>query len=119
MEIGNWDALWTNANLATMVPGGKAYGAIADAALAVRDGRIAWTGPMTALGADPGTLAKEVHDVAGRWITPGLIDCHTHIVHGGDRAAEFEMRLEGASYEEIAPGRRRHPVDGHRHPGRG
>ncbi len=102
MEIGNWDALWTNANLATMVPGGDAYGAVAGTALAVRDGRIAWIGSMSALNAEPDTLAKDVHDVAGRWITPGLIDCHTHIVHGGDRAAEFEMRLEGASYEEIA-----------------
>lgn len=102
MEIGNWDALWINANLATMVPGGAAYGALNEAALGVRDGRIAWVGPMSALGAEPATLARQVHDAAGRWITPGLIDCHTHIVHGGNRAAEFEMRLEGASYEEVA-----------------
>ncbi len=102
MQIGQWDALWTNANVATMVPGSSAYGALRNAALAIKDGRIAWIGPMADLGGEPRELAPEVHAVHGSWITPGLIDCHTHIVHGGDRAGEFEMRLEGASYEEIA-----------------
>ena len=62
--------------------------------------------------------AAEIIDCEGRWITPGLIDCHTHLVYAGDRAAEFEMRLEGASYEQIAQGRGRHPVHRHRHPQR-
>ena len=94
-----WDSLWTNARLATMTAGGAAYGAIEKAAIAVKDGRIAWAGPMRELR---GVSADAVHDAGGRWITPGLIDCHSHIVHGGDRAAEFELRLEGASYQEIA-----------------
>ena len=94
-----WDSLWTNARLATMTARGAAYGAIEQAAIAVRRGRIAWAGPMRDLR---GVAAGEVHDAGGRWITPGLIDCHSHIVYGGGRAAEFELRLEGASYEEIA-----------------
>ena len=102
MQIGQWDALWTHANLATMVSGPSAYGALNDAAVAIKDGKIAWAGPMADLKGEPRDLAREVHAVHGSWITPGLIDCHTHIVHGGDRAGEFEMRLEGAGYEEIA-----------------
>ena len=94
-----WDSLWTNARLATMAAGGAAYGAIEQAAIAVKDGRIAWAGAMAELR---GVSAGEVHDAGGRWITPGLIDCHSHIVYGGDRAAEFELRLQGASYAEIA-----------------
>ncbi len=99
---GGWDRLWTGANLATMVPGGEPYGAIRDAAIAVADGRIAWLGAAAELPGDPAALAGRVHDAAGRWITPGLIDCHTHLVFGGSRAGEFEMRLNGASYEEVA-----------------
>jgi imidazolonepropionase len=93
------DAIWTNARLATMVAGGD-YGAIEDGAIAVRGGRIAWVGPRAEL---PGALrpARE-HDAGGRWITPGLIDCHTHLVYAGSRAGEFEQRLNGATYEEIA-----------------
>ena len=94
-----WDSLWTNARLATMTAGGAAYGAVEQAALGVKDGRIAWAGPMADM---QGVSAGEVHDAGGRWITPGLIDCHSHIVYGGDRAAEFELRLQGASYSEIA-----------------
>mgnify|MGYP002527246763 CR=1 FL=1 len=94
-----WDSLWTNARLATMTAGGAAYGAIEQGAIAVKDGRIAWAGAMAELR---GVSAGEVHDAGGRWITPGLIDCHSHIVHGGGRAAEFELRLEGADYQEIA-----------------
>jgi len=94
-----WDSLWTNARLATMTAGGAAYGAIEQGAIAVKDGRIAWAGAMAELR---GVSAGEVHDAGGRWITPGLIDCHSHIVYGGGRAAEFELRLEGAGYEEIA-----------------
>jgi imidazolonepropionase len=97
-----WQSLWINANLATMEAGGVLYGAIENGALGVDDGRIVWAGRMSDLTGRPDALAKEVHDVDGRWITPGLIDCHTHIVYGGNRAREFEMRLEGASYEDIA-----------------
>ena len=85
---------------ATMVPGEAAYGLIEDALIAVADGRIAWIGPREQAPRD--VRALPVHKQDGRLATPGLIDCHTHIVHGGDRAREFEMRLEGATYEEIA-----------------
>ena len=94
-----WDAVWTNLRLATMVPGAAAYGAIEDGALAIRDGRIAWLGPRAEL---PSGKAGATHDGGGRWATPGLVDCHTHLVFGGDRAREFELRLGGATYEEIA-----------------
>jgi imidazolonepropionase len=94
----NWDSLWINCRVATMA-GEEAYGAIDDAAIAVQHGRIAWVGPRTKL---PDGDAGETVDLGGRWVTPGLIDCHTHVVFGGTRAREFEMRLEGASYEAIA-----------------
>ena len=90
-----WDALWTGGNIATMAPG-KPYGAIENAAMAISDGRVAWIGPRAEL--PPGT-ATESHDFTGSWITPGLIDCHTHIVFAGNRAEEFEGRLRGDSYE--------------------
>ncbi len=96
-----WDSLWVNAGIATMVPSETPYGALEDAALGVADGRIAFCGKLGDLPGKPGQLAKETHDLEGRWLTPGLIDCHTHAVYGGDRAAEFEMRLEGATYEEL------------------
>nr|WP_236544486.1 imidazolonepropionase [Roseovarius atlanticus] len=76
------------------------YGLIRDAALRVQGERIDWVGPMADLGDT--SAEAQVIDVGGRLVTPGLIDCHTHIVHGGNRAREFEMRLEGASYEEVA-----------------
>ena len=101
-----WDDLWIGVNLATMATDGAAngapYGAIEDGALAAADGRIAWVGPRGDLPDRPDRLARRVHDGRGGWITPGLIDCHTHMVFAGDRAGEFEMRLEGASYEEVA-----------------
>lgn len=98
-----WDRLWINAHLATMAPGAAApYGAIRNGALAVKDGRIVWTGAAGDLPGAAETLAAETIDAHGAWITPGLVDCHTHLVFGGDRAGEFEARLEGASYEEIA-----------------
>ncbi len=96
-----WDAIWVNGRLATMF-GGAPYGAIEDGAIAVEAGRIAWAGPRADLPGTPETLAHAVHDLDRRWLTPGLIDCHTHLVYGGDRAAEFELRLKGASYAEIA-----------------
>lgn len=97
-----WDQLWINARLATMEPARTPYGAIEDGALGVEGGRIAWVGPRANLPDAPAALAHQVRDAGGRWITPGLVDCHTHLVHGGDRAREFELRLEGASYAEIA-----------------
>ena len=97
-----WDHLWINLRLATMTPGGAAYGAIADGALAVAGDRIAFVGRRDDLAASPDRLAAAVHDGGGRWMTPGLIDCHTHLVFAGERAREFELRLNGASYEQIA-----------------
>ncbi len=98
-ELEKWDVLFTDARLATMVPNGTPYGTLEGMALAVQDGRIAWIGPMAEL---PHQGAKRLVPLEGRWMTPGLVDCHTHLVHGGNRAAEFELRLTGASYEEIA-----------------
>ncbi|WP_332852855.1 imidazolonepropionase [Duganella sp. S19_KUP01_CR8] len=92
-----WDVLFTNVHLATMADG---YGEIRDAAIAVKDGKIAWLGPQAEM--PPGVLATTVHDGGGCWLTPGLIDCHTHIVHAGNRSDEFEARLNGATYEDIA-----------------
>lgn len=89
--------LLTHATLATMTDG---YGLIPDAAVALDGERIAWAGPMAALPSVYRGLAE--HDCAGRLVTPGLIDCHTHAVFAGHRAVEFELRLKGASYEEIA-----------------
>ncbi|MEE9280224.1 MAG: imidazolonepropionase [Myxococcota bacterium] len=99
---GMWDALWIEANLARMTAGGEPYGALADGAIGVQQGRIAWIGPRTDLPGTPDDLALQVHAADGGWITPGLIDCHTHLVWAGSRAGEFERRLQGASYEEIA-----------------
>ena len=91
--------LITDCHVAAMVGGGEPYGAIEDAALLIRDGRIAWVGPRVDL---PAHDAAETRRLDGRWVTPGLIDCHTHLVFGGDRSGEFEQRLNGATYEEIA-----------------
>jgi imidazolonepropionase len=89
------DAVWVNASLATMVQG---YGAVPDGVVAVAGGKIAWAGPR----AEWRGSAREEHDAGGAWITPGLVDCHTHLVYAGNRAQEFELRLKGASYEDIA-----------------
>ena len=97
-----YDTLWVNANLATMRGGGAPYGAVNDGAVAISDGKIAWAGARADLPGSPETLATEVLDADRAWITPGLVDCHTHLVYGGNRANEFEMRLEGATYEDIA-----------------
>jgi len=92
------DTLFTDARLATLQDGDG--GMIENGAIAARDGAIVFAGPAAELPSD--LDARERIACDGRWITPGLIDCHTHIVHGGNRAREFEMRLDGASYEEIA-----------------
>lgn len=97
----NWDLLLTHASLATFA-GEASYGLLSDAAIACQDGRIVWIGAMRDLPSASAATAREVHDLEGALVTPGLIDCHTHLVFGGDRAQEFELRLNGASYEEIA-----------------
>ncbi|MGC8491704.1 MAG: imidazolonepropionase [Syntrophobacteraceae bacterium] len=96
-----FDSLWLDTNLATLTEE-RGYGAIEDGALAVDKGRIAWVGAARALPPDAMANAKTIHRLGGAWITPGLVDCHTHLVYAGNRAREFEMRLGGASYEEIA-----------------
>jgi imidazolonepropionase len=95
-----WDSLWINARLVTMRDG--RYNSIERGAIAAQAGRIAWVGAQADLAAPPRQLAAAVHDADGALVTPGLIDCHTHLVHAGNRAHEFEMRLQGASYEDIA-----------------
>ncbi len=94
------DSLWLEARLATMADQ-TPYGVLEKGALAVSGGRIAWLGPQQSLPADALTKAGAVHRLAHAWVTPGLIDCHTHLVYAGNRAREFEMRLNGATYEEI------------------
>ena len=96
-----WDRLWLNANLVTMADA-QGYGLIANGAIACKSGRITWIGPQAALPDAPDSLAIDIVDAGSRLMTPGLIDCHTHLVFGGNRSGEFELRLEGASYEEIA-----------------
>ena len=97
--MSSWDQLFVHANLASFV-GDAPFGLIEDGALACADGRIAWIGPMREL--PPDASAAHVEDLGGALLTPGLVDCHTHLVFGGNRAHEFDLRLNGASYEEIA-----------------
>lgn len=97
--MADWDLLLTNARLATMREGDTPYGAIDNAAIALRDGAIAWLGESASL---PGGTAANTIDLEQRWVTPALIDCHTHLVFAGNRAREFDLRLQGVSYEEIA-----------------
>jgi imidazolonepropionase len=94
------DRIWHQCRLATLAPSRQGLGLVDDGLIAATDGRIVYAGP--ARDAPMVLDAKERVDCAGRWITPGLIDCHTHLVYGGNRAREFEQRLAGASYEEIA-----------------
>ncbi|HTQ72169.1 MAG TPA: imidazolonepropionase [Acidocella sp.] len=90
------ERIFTNARLATMDPALPGLGVVEGGMVAQAAGRILYAGPRQPIEAD------EVVDCQGRWITPGLIDCHTHLIYAGDRAGEFEARLNGASYEEIA-----------------
>jgi imidazolonepropionase len=94
------DRIWRNARLATLAPGRPGLGEIERGIVACRDGVILFAG--SAADAPRNLDADEAIDCEGRWITPGLIDCHTHLVYGGDRAHEFEIRLAGATYEEVA-----------------
>jgi imidazolonepropionase len=106
----HWQTLFINVNLATMTQGSDGYGEVIASALAVNAGQIVWLGKMTDLPAGVLTVSSTnvIHDNIilidgkGQWLTPGLIDCHTHLVYGGNRANEFEMRLQGKSYQEIA-----------------
>jgi len=102
MTTPRWDGLLLDCRLATLCETGTAYGAIEHAALGWKDGMIEFAGPLAQLPGDPDTLAAQVESAGNAWITPGLIDCHTHLVFAGNRAEESEMRLNGASYEEIA-----------------
>jgi imidazolonepropionase len=96
-------SLWTHCDAATMQTGAaQPYGLVPDAALVTEGEVIRWVGPRRDLPADLQTLCSTEHDCEGALMTPGLIDCHTHLVYGGDRAAEFEQRLQGVSYEDIA-----------------
>ena len=92
-----FDQLLTHARVATMEVTAP-FGLIERGAIAIDGAAIAWVGPLQAL---PSREAGAVHDLGGRLVTPGLVDPHTHLVYGGDRAKEFELRLQGASYEEI------------------
>ena len=98
-QLHKWDLLLTDTHIAAMTAGELPYGVIKDGAIAIADGRIAWIGPSQDL---PENTAKKTRSLAGKWTTPALIDCHTHLVFAGDRAKEFEQRLNGASYAEIA-----------------
>jgi imidazolonepropionase len=102
MQDVQWDSLYINGQIATMAGDQSPYGLLADAALAIKEGVIAWVGPMQSLLGEPERLAKTVYDLKGQCVTPGLIDCHTHLVYAGNRYYEFELRLQGATYETIA-----------------
>ena len=95
------DSLWLDCHLATMA-GTEPYGMVKNGAVAVCDGEIAWVGPAAELPSMTLARAERIRRLDGGWITPGLIDCHTHLVYAGDRAGEFEMRMNGATYEDIA-----------------
>jgi imidazolonepropionase len=97
-----WDQIWVGANIATMAAGAGPYGSIENAALAVKGERIAWIGPAAEGQIRAAARNLHVQDARGLWMTPGLIDCHTHLVYGGNRVEEFEKRLCGVSYEDIA-----------------
>jgi len=96
-----WDLLLLDAHLATMRDG-EPFGGIAAGALGCKDGRIVFADAMERLPDKPETLAARVESIGGKLITPGLIDCHTHLVFAGNRAEEFDMRMNGKTYEEIA-----------------
>ena len=96
------DLLLRNARIATLDPAREGIGRIENAVVAAAEGRITYAGPADDFPGRLASKARDTVDCGGRWITPGLIDCHTHLVHAGDRAQEFERRLAGASYEEIA-----------------
>ena len=95
------ETIWLNARLATLTSRRPGLGIVETGAVVVRDGRLSFAGPQEEISAVRRSEARIV-DCEGRWVTPAFIDCHTHLVYGGDRAAEFELRLAGTTYEEIA-----------------
>lgn len=95
-----WDIVWINAHLATMAGNGR-YGEIRNGAIAASEGRIAFVGPMGKLPGRPEAIARQAVDLHGAWVTPGLVDSHTHVIYGGDSRRDFEMRLAGATRAEI------------------
>jgi imidazolonepropionase len=97
-----WDQVWIGANIATMVAGAEPYGNLKNAALAVKGERIAWIGSVAEAKSRATIENIPIEDARGLWMTPGLIDCHTHLVYGGNRVEEFEKRLCGVSYEDIS-----------------
>ena len=97
-----WDTLIINANVATMAEGSHAYGMIENGAVGILNGRIEWLGTTAGIKNSIENLAEELIDAQGCLLTPGLIDCHTHLIFGGNRADEFEQRLNGVDYQEIA-----------------
>ena len=97
-----WDSIWYNATIATMIDGERPFGLLKNGAIATKNGLISWVGESVELPAGALDASADQIDCKGRLVTPGLIDCHTHMVYGGNRAKEFELRLSGASYEEIA-----------------
>ncbi len=101
MKSAEYDAVWVNVHLATMVPTGP-YGMVKDGAVAINDGKIVWVGKRGDMPDDIEAGANRIHDGQNGWITPGLVDCHTHLIYAGSRAHEFELRLQGATYEAIA-----------------
>ena len=97
--MADWDLLLTDARIATMRQGAPDYGTIEAGAIAIAGGIIDWIGPTSELR---DRAAAETRSLAGGWLSPALIDCHTHLVFGGQRAAEYERRLQGVSYQAIA-----------------
>jgi imidazolonepropionase len=100
--LAEWDRVWVGARIAAMVAGGQPYGKLAADALAVKGERIAWIGSASEAMRRAAEGSIPVEGCEGLWIMPGLIDCHTHLVYGGNRVEEFEKRLCGVSYEDIA-----------------
>lgn len=99
-KAGAGGTVWRNARLATLSASLPGLGIVDNGAIIARDGGIVYAGPEADMPSAP--AGAETVDCEGRWITPGLIDCHTHLIHAGNRANEFEMRLAGATYEEVA-----------------
>lgn len=96
----SWDILFIHADIGTMAQG--RYNTIKDGAIGVVKGKIQWIGPSDRLQSLSHPIADEIIDCTGKWILPGFVDCHTHLIWAGSRSNEFEMRLSGASYEDIA-----------------
>jgi imidazolonepropionase len=97
-----WETLLLDCGAATMTANGSPYGAVRDAVIGIDGGRLVFVGARAELPDEPARLAHDIRSLGGAWVTPGLIDCHTHLVFGGNRAQEWEMRARGATYEEIA-----------------